>query len=1321
MAAKRRKSRKDRKQANARVVCLAPGKRQGFHPIFLRLPRHFAALQSRFQLGAGPLRAGRFNLPAVQPLALKHTTPARLATRLAALAGCALAAVSLLAAGGPHDWRAVAGGRLATLAVPSTGQTGFVRLNGADTGLLFTNRLSNERSITNRNLLSGAGVAAGDVDDDGWCDLFFCGLDGDNALFRNRGGWRFEDITAASGAALPGLDCMAAVLADVDGDGDLDLIVNTLGDGPHVLANDGRGRFTDVTDAAGVRARTGGMSLALADVDDDSDLDLYVVNYRTTTVMDQPTTTFRISLVNNQPVVATVNGEPATAPHLTNRFVIAPGGEVLELGEPDALYLNDGRGRFTAVSWTGGAFLDEDGQPLADAPRDWGLSVQMRDTNGDGAPDIYVCNDLFSPDRFWINDGRGRFRAIDRLALRATSTFSMGVDFGDLDRDGDVDFMIVDMLGTSHKDRHTQVSTQKPTPWPIGLIDNRPQVWRNTLHVNRGDHTYAEVSFYAGVEASNWSWMPLFVDVDLDGFEDVLIPNGQMRDFQNVDMQNRIEAARAARQLTQADIIAMVTMFPDFSTPSVVFRNRGDWTFEEMQGRWGFHDRGIAQGTALADLDGDGDLDVVVNKLNEQAGVYRNDSPAPRLAVRLRGPPGNVQGVGGRITVIGGPVRQGQEIISGGHYLSGAEPLRMFAAGRATNRLDVEILWRDGRRSLLSGVPANTILEVDATGAGPAGPPPPTAPEPWFQDVSDRLRHEHHEDPFDDFERQPLLAQRLSQLGPGVAWHDFNGDGWEDLVIASGRGGATGFFRNDGRGGFVPVRPPAFTRPVQRDQTTVLGVGETVFIGAANYEDGQTNGGCLRVYDLRRQAAGESVLGPRSSTGPLAFGDVDGDGTLELFIGGRVVPGRYPEPADSQLLRNEGGRFVPVRRFEKLGLVSGAVFTDLTGDGLPELVLACEWGPVRLFRSDRGAFTEWNPPLRWPGNPSDPPSGSPPAPRPSTIAELTGWWTGINTADLDSDGRQDLIAANWGLNHRWRDASPKQPRRLYFGDLDESGGVQLVEARFEPTMNAWVPERGLLPVLAAMPFIQERIRTFEDYGTSSLEQIYGERLARTARLEVNTPASMVFLNRGDHFEPRPLPAEAQWSPAFGVTAGDFDGDGHDDVFLSQNFFAVALDYTRYDAGRGLLLRGDGRGNLTPVPGQESGLKVYGEQRGCAAADFDHDGRLDLAVTQNGAATKLYRNLRARPGLPVRLAGPPGNPAGFGAVLRLGDGRRWGPAREIHGGAGYWSLDAASPVLTFDGEPTHLQVRWPGGATATLRLPSDARAVEINPDGSIRAL
>jgi hypothetical protein len=1204
------------------------------------------------------------------------------------------------------------------LPIPKTGQTGFKKLPPEETGIRFANRLSDERSITNRNLLSGSGVATGDIDGDGWCDLFFCQLGGPCALYRNLGNWKFQDITASAGVACPGLDCMAAVLADVDGDGQLDLVVNTLGAGVHLFRNEGGGHFRETSAEAGVSSNDGGMSLALADLDGNGTLDLYVVNYQTTTMLDQPTTTFRINAVDGKPIVTHVNNVPATSPELTNRFVVSPAGEVLELGRPDILYLNDGHGRFSPVSWTGGAFLDEDGTPLTEPPRDWGLSVQIRDLNEDGAPDIYVCNDLFSPDRIWINNGKGHFRAIDRLAIRSTSVFSMGIDFADINRDGHVDFMIVDMLATSHKDRHAQVSTSKPTWSPIGVIDNRPQVWRNTLQLNRGDGTFAEIAFYAGVEASNWSWMPLFLDVDLDGYEDVLIPNGQMRDFQNVDMQNRIDSLRASKQLTAADIMAMVRLFPDFSTPSIALRNRHDLTFEDVSAAWGFNSIGISQGTSMADLDNDGDLDVVVNKLNEPAGIYRNESSAPRVAVRLKGYPPNTQGIGAKVVLYGGPVTQSQEVISGGHYLSGADPIRVFAPGAATSELTIEVNWRSGKQSVVTGVKPNRLYEIDEAAAKTVTPNPKPIAYPLFDDVSRLLNHFHHEDPFDDFARQPLLPNRLSQLGPGIAWHDLDGDGWDDLIIGTGKGGQMGVYRNDTRGGFVLAPEPMFQRPTARDQTTVLGVESTLLVGSANYEDGLTNGGSIRIYDLQRKASGESVLGQASSTGPLAMGDTDGDGTLELFVGGRSIPGRYPEPATSLLLRNEQGRFTPAQRWEKLGLVSGAVFSDLDADGLPELILACEWGPILVFHNKNGKLTPWDLPLVWPARDSTDTCSGTLDNRVPTISQLTGWWNGITTADIDGDGRLDIIASNWGLNNRYRKLCKEHARRIYYGDFNGDGVVNLIEAYFNEKLQNYVPERGYIAVKTAMPFIQEKCPTFEAYGTSSLDHIYGDRLKSARMVELNTLASMLFLNRGDHFLPIPLPAEAQLTPAFGICVGDMDGDGNEDVFLSQNFFATALDTTRSDAGRGLWLRGDGQGRFRPVPGQESGVNVYGEQRGCALGDYDHDGRVDLAVTQNGNATKLYHNLKAKPGLRVRLLGPRGNPAAVGAVIRLSFGDRFGPAREIHAGSGYWSQDSPVQVMATPQPPTSIWVRWPGGKEVTAPIPRQAREVRLDATGRL---
>ncbi len=1211
-----------------------------------------------------------------------------------------------------EPWQAGPGHRFRLLSVPADGHTGFTELAPAQTGVTFTNTLPEARLLTNQILPNGSGVAAGDVDGDGWCDLFFCGLGGGSRLFRNLGNWRFEDITERAGVACPDLDATGAVLADIDGDGSLDLIINSIGGGTRIFFNDGKGHFTRSEPLLNVGR--GGTSLTLADVTGNGRLDLYLANYRVSSVMDQPGTRFSVRVVNGQPMVVSINGQPLTDPEWTNRFrftiEMGAGGRGRfaseELGEPDVFLRNLGGGIFAPVSWTDGTFLDEDGKPLAAPLLDWGLSVVFRDFNGDGWPDLYECNDFWSPDRFWLNDGHGHFRAAPRLALRQSCYSAMSVDVADLNRNGLDDFLVVEMLSRDHVRRLTQRNLMHAETESAGEITGRPQYPRNMLFLNRGDGTYAEIAQYAGIEASEWSWGPLFLDVDLDGFEDLLVPNGFARDNMNADVQDQINQLKAGRRILSVEELQLRRLFPPLATGCLAFRNLGNLRFQEISHAWGFDTKVISQGACLADLDNDGDLDVIVNRMNAGAGLYRNETAAPRLAVRLNGLPPNTRGIGARISVTGGPITQSQQIVSGGRYLSGDDAMRVFAAGSLTNRLRIEVTWRSGKRSMVTNALPNCLYEIAEAGATAAAPALTNAPPPpVFEDVSDRVPYVHHDEPFDDFARQPLLPRRLSELGPGIGWWDVDGDGWDDLVIASGSGGTPAWFRNNQHGGFQPMNQPPWTYVVARDQTAVVGwTAGALLIGGANYEDGLTNGGAVQIYQSEQPQPAEVVPAWDASVGPLAVADYAGDGTLGLFVGGRVKPGQYPVAASSRLYRQQGGKLVldaaNTARLADAGLVSGAVWGDLDGDGWPELVLACEWGPIRVFHNDHGQLREITAELG--------------------LADKTGWWTGVTTGDLDGDGRLDIIAANWGENTKYESHRSK-PLRLYYGDPDGDGSWPMLEAHFEPAMHDYVPDRMLDTVAKAMPFLLGEFPTHQAWAEAGVEAALGDRLSRMRFLEASWLESTAFLNRGDHCEARILPPEAQFAPAFAACVADYDGDGREDVFLSQNFFGVDNETSRYDAGRGLWLQGDGQGGFRAVPGQESGVKVYGEQRGAAVADFDGDGRVDLVVTQHRAATKLFRNVTGRPGLRVRLEGPPGNPHGIGVVLRLKFDERLGPAREIHAGSGYWSQDSVVPVLAAPTPPSQVWVRWPGGRITTADLPAGARGVAVSVGGGIRLI
>jgi enediyne biosynthesis protein E4 len=1177
-------------------------------------------------------------------------------------------------------------------------RVGFVLKGAAETGLSFSNRLTELDAARNRVLLNGSGVALGDYDGDGRVDVYVCGLNSNNALYRNLGGWKFEDVTKKAGVACSKLFCRGAVMADVNGDATLDLLVSTVGQGTLLFINR-EGRFSNETKAAGIATSYGSSTLALADVDGDGSLDLYVSNYRPDDIRDSG----RVNLESR-------NGRMAVPEALKNRLFIED-GKLNEYGEPDQLYFNDGSGGFRLVNWDSGRFLNEDGAKLGGPQLDWGLSASFRDINGDREPDLYVCNDYWTEDRFWINQGEGIFRAISRRDWRSMSASSMGVDFSDIDRDGDLDFFTVDMLSRDPARRKRQKEAQGSKTINVPGMFDRPQAMRNTLFVDRGDGSYSELAYYAGLEASDWSWSPLFVDVDLDGFEDLLVSAGHAWDVQDLDAGLKIQQRQHSwghikdpiklREAFAREMVVHNRFYPKLEMPIVAFRNLGGRRFEEVTDQWGTEALGVRHGMATADFDNDGDLDLIANRLNGPLSVYENAAGGDRVSVRLVGLPENIQAVGAVCELVD-PAGESQrsEVVVGGRYLSGSEARCVFGIGSSKGPWKLVVKWRNGQTDEFESIKANhsyvitqgtkkTELFKTATAS---------AADPLFLDVSESLGHSHVDPDFNEYIRQALLPRRLGQGGPGVVWSDVDRDGFDDLIIGGGQGQSASLYFGNGKGGWRSVSGGKTALP--SDMMGILtwqgaGGDSRLLVSGSGYE--RSMGAAGAVFKLGEHGfGGKTVLGSQlNSGGVMTLGDLRGNGTLALFVAGGVQPGHYPVGAASSIFEWRNGSWVLDRKnsvvLADVGIVNGAVWSDLSGDGFPELVLACEWGPVKVFSNRNGQLYDATESLG--------------------LDSFTGWWRGVTTADLNGDGAMDIIASNWGKNSEYR-ASEALPLALYHGELARPGVRDILETEFDRRRKQWTPSRRLVPLASSLPFLVSSFSSHQGYSEAPIDQVLGERFPLAKSVMVNTLESMVFLNNGGSFTAMPLPEEAQWAPASGVVAADFDGDGDEDVFLAQNFFATRPGGTRLDGGRGLLMLGDGAGALEVLLPSRSGIAVYGGQKATATGDYNQDGRTDLIVTQNGAETKLFKNRSDARGLRVRLLGPPGNPTAIGAQVRLAKGTHFGPTKEIHGGAGY--LSQSSPELVFHGAEigSSLWIQWPGGLVTNEPIPEKAPLLTV---------
>ena len=1081
-----------------------------------------------------------------------------------------------LANGLALDWQTSGVCRWADLADAGSGQPGFTLMNPAQTGVQFTNTLSTVILISNKNLLNGSGVAMGDYDNDGHCDIYLCRLDGSNVMYRNLGNWKFEDTTATTGTACPSQFSGGATFADVDGDNDLDLFVTAMGHPNRLFRNDGNGNFTDITAASGIGTRFGSSSLALADIDGDGDLDLYVVNYGAKSVLKDGG---KLDITN-------VNGKLTVRGPFARRIKII-NSQMFEYGEPDEFFLNDGTGRFSLLDWGSGQFTTHDGKPLKESYRDQGLSAIFRDINGDHAPDLFIANDGFTEDRCWINDGKGNFREISPLAVRQLSFSAMGVDFADINRDGHDDFFVVEMLSRNHSRRLSQEGTIPQEPVAPGNFAYQPQSRRNCLYLNRGDGTFAETAYFSGVAASEWSWSSLFVDVDLDGWEDILVTNGFEFDTDDLDTQYKI--GRLGK-IPVAQKRKTIFLFPPLDTPNVAYRSLGNSRFEEVGAKWGFNDKHDSHGMALGDLDNDGDLDTVINCLKGPALVYRNNAAAPRVAVRLVGNGKNTEGTGARIRVHSslGQGQQAQEMIAGGRYVSGDQAQRTFAA-KAGETFRIEVDWRDGTRTTLENATAGRLYEIRQTETKPI-PPKPITPTTLFADASTQLGHRHSATYRDDFELQPALPRSLNHNGPTLATADIDADGDTDLLVTDTNDPQLVILLNDGAGNFKP-------------SANSLSIGGT---GLVLFKDDQSQ----RLLHLSSPPAVYSIEdGQLRLTKHLTFNgtpssavafDAEGDGDTDLFIGGGTAIGQFPAAAASVLFINNGGDFAP-QPFPGLGLISSVQAGDTDGDGDDDLVLAREWNSIALLQNNDGKFTEIGQALG--------------------LGGYKGLWHDAKLADVNGDGTLDIVASNMGFNTQY--SFYGAPVRLLYGDSDANGINELAEIFVDRSQNSWRPVRKLEVFANTFPQVRGRYSRNRVFATATVPHILGPTISDMKSVEINSFATGIFINTNGKFTFKPLPDEVQLSPAFDICVADFDSDGAVDLFFAQNDFGIPPRYSRYDNGRGLLLIGDGKGSFQPKKGQQSGITIYGEQRGAAVADFNGDKKPDLAVTQRDAETKLY--------------------------------------------------------------------------------------------------
>ena len=1084
----------------------------------------------------------------------------------------------------------------------------FSKLPAASTGIDFANNVEYTEKLncyTYRNFYNGGGVAIGDMNNDGLPDILFTGNQQSNRLYLNKGNFKFEDITEKAGLSSAGVWSTGVTLADINGDGLLDIYICKSGDfsgknrSNQLFINNGNLTFTEQAAKYGLN-NTGLCTQAVFfDFDHDGDLDCYLLNNSFRSVGNY-------DLIKDQ------------------RNIVDPLGG-------NKLYRNDG-GHFTDVTQQAGIYSSKIG---------FGLGVTIADLNDDGWDDIYVSNDFFERDYLYLNNKNGTFKEYLPDAIRELSQNSMGADIADINNDGRPDIYVTDMLPDLEGRVKTKTAFENWDKYQSDLKNGYYQQFlRNVLQLNQGPVTdkkdpskkanFSEIGRLAGVQATDWSWGALITDLDNDGFKDIFVSNGLYKDLTDQDyIQFTANPTQVRRMIaTEKDVIKkLIDKMPSQALSNYAFHNNGDLTFKNQAKNWGLDEPGFSNGSAYGDLNNDGALDLVINNVNMPAFVYRNNSPKllPKntyLKIALQGEGKNSFGIGTQVTVYYNHTLNYQEEMPSRGFESSVDPRMNFGLGKTKIIDSVVVKWPDGKVKLLKAVLPNQTITVKQRES--ALPKLPLVKQPAPIQIIEQsagnhgIDFVHKENEFSDFDRERLIFRMHSTDGPRMAKGDVNGDGLEDLYLCGAKDQPGVLYIQTAGGNFKKSNEKLFDQDKTSEETDALffdadGDGDPDLYVCSGGNEFSANSTELIDHLYINDGKGRFNKSPQvlpsyqfESSSSVTAADFDGDGDQDLFVGVRLKPDKYGYPCKGYILQNNGkGIFTDVTEnvapeLKEPGMVTDAKWFDYDRDGKPDLVICGEYMPIRIFHNDGGHLKEV--------------TGK------AGLDNSNGWWNRLQIADIDGDGYPDIAAGNQGLNSRFK-ASKDKPVSMYVGDFDGNGNTEQIVCTYNGDKQYPMVLRP--DMVGSIPLLKKRYLRYAQYKEQTMYDIFGLQLQNMLKLNAYEMRSSVLMNnRNGTFTMKPLPTEAQFSTVFGMVIKDFNGDGKQDILLGGNFYQSKPEVGINDASYGLLLTGNGKGDFKALSQQQSGVVIKGAVRDIT--EIKAGGKKLLIVAKNNDKTEILQ-------------------------------------------------------------------------------------------------